>query len=116
MTVPATAAPARSASPTRTGALVTAGVALVIALLETAFGAWCWMETEAASVTNDDPLVGIGFLIALFIGVPGLVGLLLAVLGWVFARHVAGLVLAILAAVVVSAPLLFLLGTGSLAY
>lgn len=96
--------PARPDAPTRRAAVVTAVVALVLAVLELGFAAWAWIATDEAARTSDDPLVGIGYLIALVIAVPGAAGALLAGLGWLLARRTAGLVLAIIAVVVAGAP------------
>ncbi|QSR27641.1 hypothetical protein CFH99_18615 [Nocardioides aromaticivorans] len=97
--------PARPDAPTRRAAVVTAVVALVLAVLELGFAAWAWIATDEAARTSDDPLVGIGYLIALVIAVPGAAGALLAGLGWLLARRTAGLVLAIIAVVVAGAPI-----------
>ena len=96
--------PARPDAPTRRAAVVTAVVALVLAVLELGFAAWAWIATDEAARTSDDPLVGIGYLIALVVAVPGAAGALLAGLGWLLARRTAGLVLAIIAVVVAGAP------------
>ena len=98
--------PARPDAPTSRAAVATAVVALVLAVLELGFGAWAWIATDEAARTSDDPLTAIGYLVALAIGVPGVVGLLLAALGWVLADRVAGLVLAILGAGAVAVPAL----------
>ncbi|HVK30435.1 MAG TPA: hypothetical protein VM575_18995 [Nocardioides sp.] len=96
--------PATPDAPTRRAAVVTAVVALVLAVLELGFAAWAWIATDEAARTSDDPLVGVGYVIALVIAVPGAAGVLLAGLGWFLARRTAGLVLAIIAAVVAGAP------------
>lgn len=96
--------PARPDAPTRRAAVVTAVVALVLAVLELGFAAWAWIATDEAARTSDDPLVGIGYVFALAIGVPAVAGVLLAGLGWLLARRTAGLVLAIIGVVVAGAP------------
>lgn len=91
-------------SSTRKAAVVTSIVALALGLLEAGLGAYCWYVTSIDP--SDDPLVAIGYVVAIAIGVPGAVGLLLAGLGWLFADRVAGLVLAIVAVVVAGGPVL----------
>lgn len=103
---------APSASPsTRKAAVVTSAVALVLGLLELGLGAFCWWATDTDP--SDDPLTALGYLVALMIGVPGGIGLVLAGLGWLLADRVAGLVLAILAACAVAVPGLLWLGVAS---
>lgn len=97
---------ARPGAPTRRAAVVTAVVALVLAVLELGFAAWAWIATDEAARTSDDPLVGVGYLVALVTAAPGAAAALLAGLGWFLARRTAGLVLAILAVVVAGSPLL----------
>ncbi len=92
-----------SSSPsTRKAAVVTSVVALVLGVVETGFGAFCWWVTETDP--SDDPLTAIGYLVALVIGVPGVLGAVLAGLGWLLADRTAGLVLAILAGCAVAVP------------
>lgn len=98
-------------SSARRGTVVTSVVVLVLGVVEIGFGAFCWYVTETDPA--DDPLTAIGYLVALVIGVPGVVGLVLAGLGWLLADRVAGLVLAILAACAVAVPALLWLGVAS---
>jgi uncharacterized membrane protein YidH (DUF202 family) len=106
MTIHPPAAPARPDAPTRRAAVVTAVVALLLGVLELGLGAWAWLATDEAARTSDDPLVGVGYVVALVVAVPGAAGVLLAALGWFLARRTVGLVLAIVAVVVSAAPLL----------
>ena len=99
------ATPARPDAPTRRAAVVTAVVALCLGLVELGLGAWAWVATDEAARTSDDPLVGVGYVVALALAAPGAVGVLLAGLGWLLARRTAGLVLAIVGVVVAGAPL-----------
>lgn len=98
-------APARSDAPTRRAAVVTAVVGLALGVVELCLGLWAWLATDEAARTSDDPLVGIGYLVALVVAVPGAVGVALAGLGWLLARRSVGLALAILGVVVAAAPL-----------
>ncbi len=104
---PSSASPSSVSAGTRRAAVATSAVALVVAALEIAAGAFFWYVTETD--TSDDPLVGIGYLFAIVVGVPGLLGGLLGALGWAFARRAAGLALAILAVVCVAGPVLLYL-------
>lgn len=97
--------PVRSDAPTRRAAVVTAVVALCLGVVELGLGAWGWLATDEAARTSDDPLVGVGYLVALAVAAPGALGVLLAGLGWLLARRTAGLVLAIVGVVVAGAPL-----------
>ncbi|KRC46330.1 MULTISPECIES: hypothetical protein [unclassified Nocardioides] len=98
--------PASSSTPasTRKAAVVTSIVAIVLGLAEAGFGAYCWYLTDIDP--SDDPLVAVGYVLAIVVAAPGVVGLLLGGLGWLLADRTAGLVLAILAAVVVALPVL----------
>lgn len=98
-------APARPDAPTRRAAVVTAVIGVGLGLLELGFAGWAWLATDEAARTSDDPLVGLGYLIALVVAVPGALGVLLAGLGWFLARRSAGLALAIAGVVVAGAPL-----------
>lgn len=96
--------PARPDAPTRRAAVVTAVVALVLGVLELCFAGWAWLATDEAARTSDDPLVSVGYVLALAIAVPAAAGVLLAGLGWLLARRTAGLVLSIIAVVIVGVP------------
>lgn len=96
--------PSRPDAPTRRAAVVTAVVALALGVVELGFAGWAWLATDEAARTSDDPLVSVGYLLALAIAVPGAAGVLLAGLGWLLARRTAGLVLAIVAVVVAGIP------------
>ncbi len=110
MLTPGSHAPARPDAPTRRAAVVTAVVGLCLGVAELGFAGWAWIATDEAARTSDDPLVGIGYLVALVLAVPGALGVLLAGLGWFLARRSAGLALAIVGLVVAGAPLVLWLG------
>lgn len=96
--------PAMPPSSTRTGTVAAAAVALVVGLGEVGLGGWFWYAT--ATDTSDSAFVGLGYVVAAFVGVPGLAALLLAALGWWLAGRVAGVVLAVLGLVAAAFPLL----------
>ncbi len=89
-------------APTRGAAVVCAAIALTFSDLEMLAAAYFWVATAAD--TSDDPLSGIGYVFAVAIGVPGVLGLLLGGLGWWFAKRPAGLGLAIAGVVVSAVP------------
>lgn len=97
------------------GTLVLAVVALLLGAAELLGGAWMWVLTEQD--TTDDPLVGLGYLLAVAVGAPGLLGVVLAAAALLLARRrTAGLTFAILAAIAVALPALgfLFLGGGAL--
>jgi hypothetical protein len=95
------------AAPTRRAAVVTSLVAIVVGLPECVLAAYAWVAT--ASSRSEDPLVAIGYVFAVFFGIPGVLGVLLGGLGWRFADHTAGLVLGILGIIVSGSVLLVML-------
>lgn len=97
----------RTPAPTHRAAVVTSAIAVVVSVLEVAAGGLFWYLT--ATDPSDDPLVGLGYLLAILVGAPGVVGVVLGALGWLLARHVAGLVLGILGVVAAAGPLLVVL-------
>lgn len=105
------ATPFRSHSDTRRPAVVVSLVALVFGVVELLGAALMWYLT--ATDPSDDPLVGLGYVVALVVGAPGGVGVLLGGLGWLLADRVAGLVLGILAVVATAGPVLLVLGFAS---
>ncbi|KRB79589.1 hypothetical protein ASE01_22935 [Nocardioides sp. Root190] len=97
-----TDAPAAPDAPTRRAAVVCSAIALAVGLLEIAAGVVFWYLTSVD--TSDDPLVGIGYVFAIALAAPGMLGVVLAALGWLLARRTAGLGLAIAALVVAAGP------------
>lgn len=89
-------------APTRGAAVACAAIALAISVLELLVAAYFWVAS--AKDTSDDPLSGIGYVFAVAIGVPGVLGLLLGGLGWWLAKRPAGLGLAIVGVVVAAVP------------
>ncbi|WP_182377382.1 hypothetical protein [Nocardioides sp. WS12] len=94
----------RPVSPTRRAAVVTSVISLVVGALEVLASVVIWYLT--ATDTSDSPWLGLGYVLALFVGVPGGVAATLGALGWMFADRTSGLVLGVLAAVVAVVPFL----------
>ncbi len=101
-------APVLSRSDSRRSAVAVSAIALVLGVVELLGAALLWYLT--ATDPSDDPLVGLGYLVALVVGAPGVVGVVLGGLGWTLADRAAGLVLGILAVVATAGPLLLFLG------
>ncbi|TYL52003.1 hypothetical protein FXB39_06245 [Nocardioides sp. BGMRC 2183] len=96
---------ARSVSgPRSTATVVLAVIALIVAIPQAVCGVLMWVATE--NETTEDPLVGVGYLVALFLGIPGLIGVLLAVPALLLSRRQTGVVLAVLALVAVAMPVI----------
>lgn len=112
--LPADVTPAPIAPSTRQAAVVTSLIALVVGILELISAGVMWYLTDIDP--TDDPLVGLGYLVALLMGVPGVVAVVLGGLGWLLAGRTAGLVLAILATVAASGPVMIFLLSWSFAF
>lgn len=108
MTQSHVAAPVSSRSDSRRSAVVISAIALSIGVTELLGAALMWYLT--ATDPSDDPLVGLGYLVALAVGAPGVVGVVLGGLGWALADRAAGLVLGILGVVATAGPLVLFLG------
>ena len=89
---------------TRRPAVVLAAIALGIAAVDIVAGASMWAAT--ASSTSEDPLTGIGYVVAVVVGAPGVLGGVLGGLGWRFADREAGLGLGIAGVVITAMTLL----------
>ncbi|MFC5727738.1 MULTISPECIES: hypothetical protein [Nocardioides] len=94
-------------APTRRAAVVCAAVALALAVLELLVATFFVVATAAD--TSEDPLADIGYVFAVALGLPGVLGLLFGGLGWSLARRPVGLGLAIVGVVVAGAPGLWMI-------
>ena len=101
---PHPAAPAPASVSTRTFARVTGLVAALLGLVESGLGVCAWVAT--ANDTGESSTAAIGFLFALLIGVPGGLGLVLGVLGWVFAARILGPISSVVGLLAALSPLL----------
>ncbi|MCX6401705.1 MAG: hypothetical protein NTX33_17465 [Propionibacteriales bacterium] len=100
-------APVSPSSDTRGPAVVASVIALVLGVLELLGAGAIWYLT--ATDPSDDPLVSLGYLVAIVVGAPGVVGVVLGGLGWRFADRVAGLVLSILGVLAAAGPVAMVL-------
>lgn len=99
-------APLRTAVQDRTTiGLAVAAVLCSLPLL--GLGALAWVETAGSS--SDDPLVGLGYVIAVVAAAPGVLAVLLAALGVALRRRypVGGIVLTAVALGIAALPLAF---------
>ncbi|WP_141012694.1 PrgI family protein [Nocardioides sambongensis] len=94
-------------APRRTATVVCAVIALVVAVAQVVAAAALWIATD--NDTTDDPLVGLGYVLAMIVGAPGVLGLLCGVPALLLARRPGGLTLAVLALVAVGLPVAFFL-------
>ena len=104
----ATNATNSTTSSTRRTARVSSAIALGLGGLELLAGCVMWYLT--ATDPSDDPLVGLGYFVAIIVATPGVVAVVLGVLGWLFAERTAGLVLGVLGAVAAAGPFVLVLG------
>ena len=104
-TPPASAPAAAPASvSTRTAARVVGVVAALLGLAEAGLGVAVWVATDG--YTGESSTASLGYVVALLIGVPGALGLLLGVLGWILAHRALALVASLLGLMAGLSPLL----------
>lgn len=86
--------------------LAAAAILLAVPLL--AYGTYAWVAT--VNSTSEDPLVGLGYVLAVFFGAPGLLAILFAGLGLMLRRRrpTAGVALAALGLGFAALPLALL--------
>jgi len=87
---------------TTAGTRITAAVAVLLGLAESGLAGWAWVDT--ATSTSESSTAALGYVVALLLGVPGVLALVLGALGLGFARRAGGLPLAILGVVVAAGP------------